>query len=212
VKTGTGSVAKSVRTHNILPENRYNSVQMTLNGLAPSTIYDIHCFHLSHGIISNTAATVETDLASLTGVSIVASDKAGAVAADATVTITFTHETSLGSGDTITLSLYTDFDTKQEITDADASVTDCSGKVAITSNNNNVAITSCAETGTDDLLITLSGTSTVTGTSGNVMIITLTDGTALQFADNAAAGAVVTLDLDVSGHGKLLQQDGWVTE
>merc|ERR1711881_27781 len=97
--------------------------------------------------------------------------------------------------------------------DASATVvTDCSALVAITSNSNGVAITSCAETGTDDLLITLSGTSTVTGTSGNVMIITLTDGTALQFADNAAAGAVVTFDLDVSDHGKLLQQDGWVTE
>ena len=26
---------------------------MTLNGLIPDTEYDIYCFHLSHGIISN---------------------------------------------------------------------------------------------------------------------------------------------------------------
>merc|ERR1712167_270069 len=94
VKTGTGSVAKSVRTHNILPENRYNSVQMTLNGLVPSTIYDIHCFHLSHGIISNTAASVETDLGSLTGVSLVPNAKTGGVT-PSTLTLKFTHETSL---------------------------------------------------------------------------------------------------------------------
>ena len=212
VKTGTGVIAKSVRTHNILQENIFNSLQMALNGLSPSLEYDIYCYHSSHGIISNTATTVKTDLASLTAVSLVSTDESGTFDAGAdTVTLTFTHEASLGSGNTIRLSLYTDFDTKQAIEDADATVTDCSSLVAITVGGNTVAVTSCAEDGENDLLITLSGSSTVSGSSGNVMTVVLTHNTALQFETNAAAGAKVTFNLEVTGHGKLLQQPGWTT-
>jgi hypothetical protein len=107
--------------------------------------------------------------------------------------------------------LYTDFDTKQAIKDADATVTDCKSLVAITHGLNTVAVTSCAEDGENDLLITLSGSSTVSGSSGNVMTVVLTHNTALQFETNAAAGAKVTFNLEVTGHGKLLQQPGWTT-
>merc|ERR1711981_1345742 len=92
--TDSNIIAKSVRTHNIVPEDMFSSLQMSLNGLEPATAYDIYCFHLSHGIISNTAATVKTDKASLTGVKVAPTgdDRAGAYTS---LTLTFTHEKPL---------------------------------------------------------------------------------------------------------------------
>lgn len=215
VKTGTGSVAKSVRTHNILPENRYNSVQMTLNGLSPSTIYDIHCFHLSHGIISNTAASVETDLGSLTGVSLVPS--ATAAGAFPTLTLKFTHEVELAVGATITLKLYKNYESVSTValtaTGTDQQVA-CGNRLTIKSGSQ--VVTGAHTCGADNNLLTMTladaGSTIASGTRGTeVEIAMASDDTNLHLPDNPAAGTIITFDVEVSDHGKLLQQDGWKT-
>jgi hypothetical protein len=212
VKTGTGSVAKSVRTHNILPENRYNSVQMTLNGLVPSTIYDIHCFHLSHGIISNTAASVETDLGSLTGVSLVPGVTTGGAAAT-TYTLTFTHETSLASGVKIYLTLYNNYDTVQAIAKG-GSTAECGARItSVTSGGVDVVSTDACDVTANVLELTINHVlNVVSGTRGTELILVLTnDDDKMDFETNPVTGSVVTFDLVVDGHAPLLQQDGFIT-
>jgi hypothetical protein len=215
--TDSNIIAKSVRTHNIVPEDIFKTVQMTLNGLTPFTAYDLYCYHSSHGIISNTDdAYTTTDKASLTSVGVIASDRNLAWTDGGTIKLTFTHEGPLVGGSTIELSLYTNFNSKQAFADGDTTVGDCSAQVAIKSNTANIDLTglACVDGNTDDLLITLGGTaSTIHSAAGSVLEVTLThdaDGT-LRFANNAAAGAKVTFNLDVAGHGILQQQPGWDT-
>jgi hypothetical protein len=217
VETLSGVIAKSVRTHNILPENRFNSIQMTLNGLTPSTIYDVHCFHLSHGIISNTAATTVTDLASLTGVSLV--PDATAKGAIGTLTLKFTHEISLASGFTVKLRLYTDYSAVQAI----ATTTDCGDQITTVtsqpSSSGSVASPisgthACAEVSSTDVLqITVNGVSEVSsGSSGNEVVILLTNhASKLVIPNNLPEGTKVTMDLEVANHAKLRQQVAWTT-
>jgi hypothetical protein len=212
----TGIVAKSRRTLNVPQKNIFHSVQMTLNGLTPSTEHEIHCYHLMHGIISHnadSATNTMTDLASLSGVSITASKESGAIVDGDTIVLEFTHEKSLAATDTITLSLFNGFDNQQVIKDSDtADVDNCKLQVGITSNNSPVTVTTCAETaGTNNIVITLDSDSTVTGNTGNVMRITFTHGDLLQFQANRAAGSLVTFDLNVEGHGQVLKRFGWTT-
>jgi hypothetical protein len=217
VETLSGVIAKSVRTHNILPENRFNSIQMTLNGLTPSTIYDVHCFHLSHGIISNTAATTVTDLASLTGVSL--EPDVTAKGAIGTLTLKFTHEISLASGFTVKLRLYTDYSAVQAI----ATTGDCGDQITTVtsqpSSSGSVASPisgthACAEVSSTDVLqITVNGVSEVSsGSSGNEVVILLTNhASKLVIPNNLPEGTKVTMDLEVANHGKLRQQVAWTT-
>jgi hypothetical protein len=210
VKTGSGVIAKSVRTHNILPENIFNSIQVTLNGLTPSTTYDIHCFHLSHGIISNTDA-LGTDLASLTGVSLLPNTLvAGAYA---TLTLTFTHEKALAANAEILLTLYSDYN-QQTITGGTG--TTCGDKVTTHTSNGAeiIGAHTCAITSNVLKVVLITNGSPVASTStGSEVILVLTDGanSDLNLENNAAVGTVVTYDLEVTGHGKLLQRDGWTT-
>jgi len=205
----SNGVAKSVRTHNIVPENMFSSLQMSLNGLEPNIEYDIYCHHLFHGIISNTANTVVTDKGSLTGVSLVPGAKTGDATA-ATLTLTFTHETSLASGVKILLTLYKNYDDKLGI----VATGDCADQITtVTSGGQDIAGThACAELTTTDVLeLTINGVSNVaSGTRGTEFILVLTDDDSkLNLPTNPASDSVVTFDLTVDGHGPLLQQYGW---
>jgi len=211
--TDTNIIAKSVRTHNIVPEDMFSSLQMSLNGLEPDTGYHIYCFHRSHGIISNVASTVRTDKASLTGVTVAPTgdDFAGAYTS---LTLTFTHEKSLAAGATIALKLYNDYDTAQTLT-ASATPATCGAQITtITSGGQTISGSHTCAAASNELTVTLDtgGSTVASGTRGTQVIIVLTDDASnLNLADNAAAGTVVTYDLEVSGHGKLQQQDGWTT-
>merc|ERR1711991_178604 len=98
-----------------------------------------------------------------------------------------------------------DYDTAQTLT---ASATPATCGAQITSGSHTCAAAS------NELTVTLDtgGSTVASGTRGTQVIIVLTDDASnLNLADNAAAGTVVTYDLEVSGHGKLQQQDGWTT-
>ena len=140
---------------------------MTLNGLTPDEEYEVHCYHSAHGIISHTDvsgnAVLRTDLASLSGVSLVPSSvTAGAYA---TLTLTFTHEKELQEGDTIALKLYDDYDTAQTLTaTAGGAANQCGG-----------FITSIKSDESD-----ISGTHTCSATSSLLTITLVTGGSALK--------------------------------
>lgn len=208
----SNGLAKSVRTHNIVPEDMFSSLQMSLNGLEPDTAYDIYCFHRSHGIISNIATSVRTDKASLTGVTVAPTgdDFAGVYTS---LTLTFTHEKSLAAGATIALKLYNDYDTAQTITINTPA--NCGDYITtITSGGQTITGAHSCAVASNVLTITLvtGGSTVASGTRGTDVEIVLTrNSNDLAIPDNAAAGTVVTYDLEVSGHGKLQQQDGWTT-
>merc|ERR1719163_1868911 len=128
----SNGLAKSVRTHNIVPEDMFSSLQMSLNGLEPDTLYDIYCFHRSHGIISNSGATVKTDKGSLTGVSLVPSAKTTGLALTS-LTLTFTHEVALASDALIKIKLYENYDAASLMAFSAGTATNCGSQLTITS-------------------------------------------------------------------------------
>ena len=174
-----------------------------------------------------------TDLATLTSVSLQQDNELGkraglttGVSAGivTTWTLKFTHEISLKADAVIKLRVYNDYSTVQALTGTGTG-TACGGQLAITSKaSGSSAVASdvtgahtCAEDGTSDILeITLKGDSTVSsGSAGNEVVIILTDDNGadlLNLEDNEAEGTKVTFDLEVTGHGKLLQQPGWTTQ
>jgi len=189
---------------------------MTLNGLKPAQAYEIHCHHLAHGIISHTSAangaavTATTLDASLTGVTLEPNTKvAGAFS---TLTLTFTHEISLGSGDTIKLTLYSGNDNAPlPITTAntcgDGITTATSGGLAI-SGTETCAVSSST------LEITLAGNSAVSGTNSGkeaVFVLLNEDNDSIDLPTNPASGTVIRFDLEVTDHAKLEGQIGWTT-
>ena len=202
VKTANGVVSDSVRTVNVIQRNIFSSVQMTLNGLIPDTEYDIYCFHMSHGIISNN--DVKTDKAALTSVSLVPSITTAAQAFG-TLTLTFTHEKSLGVADTIVLKLYEYYDSALTVGSSDGS---CS---LTTTTSNGITISgsqSCSRSSIEkSITFTLGGASTVSSSSsGNIVVFKLSSS---ELKNPTSASTPVTYDLTVTGHSQLLQQEGW---
>ena len=199
VKTASGVVAGSVRTVNVLQQNIFSSVQMTLNGLIPDTEYDIHCFHLSHGIISNN--DVKTDKAALTGVSLNPFNATADQNFDS-LTLTFTHEKSLESGGTVVLKLYEYYDSALSVGSTCTVSTATSNGVTISGSH------SCAISD-KSITLTLGGASTVSSSSsGNTVVFKVASS---GFKNPQSASTPVTFDLKVTGHSESLQQVGWWT-
>lgn len=197
----TNGVTKSVRTNNIVQENIFNSVQMTLNGLTPNTIYDIHCFHLSHGIISNIDQSVKTDLASLTGVSLTATTSAGVD--PGTLTLTFTHEGLLsGATAVVIVEIFHNY-AKAEFTDT----SDCKSAQTVQSGGTDVngaeVCTGLASTNEWKTTFHATGSSS----AGSQVVITLTNPGNMIPNNPSVANSILTFHLDVSGHSKLLHQE-----
>eukprot|EP00944_MAST-04C_sp_MAST-4C-sp1_P011056 g11056.t1 len=209
----SGGVADSVNTYKIMQAEIYNSIQLVLNGLTPDTTYDIYCFHGAHGIISKTDASVKTGLGSLSGVSLLptGNDFTGAYTS---LTLKFTHEKSLTVNDLITLTLYNDYDTVQSLAVSSTAAT-CGGQLTIKSGGSVITGThECSSGGTNNaypLTIKLKGPSTVIDSGMEVEILLTDDSSNLNLANNAAAGTKVTFDLEVTGHGKLVHEEGWTT-
>lgn len=210
VKTLSGVITKSTRTNNILVQNMFKSVQMTLNGLTPFTEHEIHCYHAAHGVISE-GNRIFTQLGSLTGVSLSPS-VLGNGNSPGTITLTFTHERDLVATNTIKLKLYDSYDSVQLTTHQ----TNCKNNLVVRSGGTSGAIlaTNDCTVSSSELVITLAtgATSTVTsGSSGTQIVIEMTDSTELNFVNNPAALTEVLFDLDVVGHGKITKQHGYTT-
>jgi hypothetical protein len=203
--TSSGSlVTDSVNTYNIMQEEIFNSLQLTLNGLDPDTTYDIYCFHLMHGVISNTGASVKTDLAALTSVSL-QPDSTSAGGAITTLTLTFTHEKALAGSSAITVELYHDYDTMLNL----ANTADCAGVGVLETQSDGVDIngaeTCTGLTTTDKWVVTLHNTGS--SAAGSVVTLVLTNPSSMIPA-NPATGTI-TFHLEVTGHRTLLHRDGW---
>merc|ERR1711988_180578 len=117
------------------------------------------------------------------------------------------------AGATIALKLYDDYDTEQTLT-ASATPADCGARITtITSGGQTITGSHTCEATSNVLTISLDtgGSIVASGTRGTEVVIVLTDNADLNLADNAAAGTLVTFDLEVAGHDKLQQQNGWTT-
>jgi len=132
------------------------------------------------------------------------------------LTLTFTHEKTLASSDSIKLKLYNDYSKVQTLT-AHSTASTCGGSITIAKTGGiNGADIPGAETcsaSSNELTITLAGASEVSSTSGSTEVVfKIEDGnTNILLENNAKEGTVVTFDLEVSGHGKLLHEIGWTT-